>query len=239
MTTCKSFALTGGMAGTRVSAGMAIAGVVRLSDHGQMRPATACISSTARPSAVAIAASFARKIVRARIGNGARTSTSRSSGNIDPQLKIAKRPTASMVVAMRKCSNRHEKNNRSGADNSELRSSAGIEIATLKNRRIAAICVKNSWASPPACADSSSRSTTRKRNSRYRIRNDRFGMRPSVSAADQIRHLTRHGARVLFDGELGENLLERRQRHQRPEFIDRIVGDDLTAVQNDHPRRDP
>jgi len=65
----------------------------------------------------------------------------------------------------------------------------------------------------------------------FAIQNPERSLRhASVSAADQIRHLTRHGARVLFDGELGENLLERRQRHQRPEFIDRIVGDDDAIV---------
>ena len=56
---------------------------------------------------MATAASFASRIVCARIGSGASTNTSRCPGNMESQLNTAKTPTTSIVVAMRKCSMLH------------------------------------------------------------------------------------------------------------------------------------
>jgi len=60
-------------------------------------------ASTVTPTADADAAILAVSRVRARIGRGNSTSTSRRSGNMESQLITANKPTASMLVEMRKC----------------------------------------------------------------------------------------------------------------------------------------
>src|SRR3979411_2987013 len=71
---------------------------------GQTRPEKMFRETTDRLSAAIRAASFARKSVLARTGNGASTRTSRLSGKMESQHRTEKRLTTTIVVAIRKCS---------------------------------------------------------------------------------------------------------------------------------------
>src|ERR1017187_44916 len=101
---CKSAAPAGGHGRSQVSAGAVSAGVVLPRASGQTRPDKACKATVVIPSAADTAATFARKKVRGRTGNGASTRTSRRSGNVESQLSTAKRPTTSIGFKIRKCS---------------------------------------------------------------------------------------------------------------------------------------
>src|SRR5262245_53351551 len=61
-------------------------------------------NSTVMPNAAAEAAILARNSVRVGTGNGARTMTSRRSGNVASHDSTPNSPTANIVVAIKKCS---------------------------------------------------------------------------------------------------------------------------------------
>jgi len=48
---------------------------------------------------------------------------------------------------------------------------------------------------------------------------------------NEIRNLARHGPGILLDRQLGEDFLQRRQRHQIAQVFNRIVRDELAAMQ--------
>src|SRR5689334_18149506 len=80
------------------------------------------------------------------------------------------------------------------------------------------------WAS--ACGDSRSLSKIRARKWRIRIR---LRMQP-----DGVGDRRRRVLRIRMADELGEHLLERGVRAQRPQGRDRVVGHHPAAVQHDH-----
>src|SRR6202522_799652 len=170
-------------------------------------------------------------MVRGFTGSGASTSTSRLSGKMESQLRAESRPTTSMVIVISACSNVPR------ADSSSL---PLARIKGVQNRKLIAAnsdanCPSNRVGSPSA--ESSSRSTTRRRKTRYKTRNWRL-CRMGFSGMDQIRDLPGHGYRVLLDGQLREDFFERRQRHEGLEPFDRVVGHDASAMQDDDVRAD-
>jgi hypothetical protein len=122
-------------------------------------------ASTVAANAVPSAASLATRIVCPRTGSGASTRMSRWSGNIEPQPSTANTPTVSIVVAIRKCCTLQANSSRVCGSGPGLMS-AGTQNRTLRQTSSVRIWRRNWLASPVECDDSSSRSTTRKRNSR-------------------------------------------------------------------------
>ena len=114
--------------------------------------------------------------VRARIGRGIRTNTSRRLGNVESQLSTANRPTTNIVVAIRKCSPLHV-SRRANWCGRFLASSTTSTIDAnprLTNISSAANCPSSLLMSPLGA--SNSRSITRNRNSRNKTRNGVFFM---------------------------------------------------------------
>src|SRR5262249_28232342 len=107
----------------------------------------------------------------------------------------------------------------------------------LKLTRNEANWPRSLFESPRAWDESTSKSTMRKRNSRYRTRNCCFSI-SDLSGLDQVGDVPRDGGSVLLHGQLGEDAFECGQRHQSAQVLDGIVGDHLAAMQNDHVRAD-
>ena len=178
ITAGKSAACTGGNGGSKARAGAGMESYCA-SASGQAMPASPWSAASVRPSALATAATFARNNVPERTGRGPSTRTSRRSGNVDSQLSTANRPTTSMVVAIRKCSTVHAPVICISGGSAPPRTlAAHITAPTAKTPpkkiRIDATWPSSVRLSPSACAESSSRSTMRKRNSLYRTRNWSF-----------------------------------------------------------------
>ena len=55
---------------------------------------------------------------------------------------------------------------------------------------------------------------------------------------NQVYDLARNFGRILLNSQLRKNVFQRGQRHQRPQTLDGIVGDNLAAMQNDNARAD-
>src|SRR5579884_57765 len=90
-----------------------------------------------------------------------------------------------------------------------------------------------------ASIESASRSMTRSRNCRCSTRNcgGRCAPMRSSSAAmslriDQLRDGACHRIRVLLDGELRKDRLERGERHEGTQVFDGVVGHDLAVMKD-------
>ena len=170
----KSAACTGGIGGSKASAGAGVESYCA-SASGQAMPASPCSAASVMPNALATAATFARNNVPERTGRGPSTRTSRRSGNVDSQHSTANRPTTSMVVAIRKCSAVQAPAICISGDSAPPRTLAAHNPAPAARMMPRNISSEANWPSsvrlsPSACAESSSRSTIRKSNSRYRTR---------------------------------------------------------------------
>ena len=165
-----SIAPAGGSALSSRSAGAVTGGLELPSIRGQITPGNPFSAAIVSPNAAATAVTLARKIVRGRRGSGASTRTSRRLGNVESHDNTANNPTTSMLVAITKCSNASGRNTCPTCD-FPPNAIAGAESMMLKKISSAANCPTSLFESPSACAESSSRSTMRNRNSRYNTRN--------------------------------------------------------------------
>src|SRR5580692_4655188 len=80
-----------------------------------------------------------------------------------------------------------------------------------------------------------SRSTTRRRNCRSRMRKSigrRFMCASMRLRIDEVRDLPSHGFRILLDSQLREDFFKRRQLHQRSKPLDGVVGNEFAVVEN-------
>jgi hypothetical protein len=118
-----------------------------------------------------MAATLARKMVRVRTGSSPRIRQSRRSGSTVFQASTANRPATAMVEAMRN----------SNSLRSAKRSCAGEALTTryfgpakIRKLKLNAASIAANWTSSfsmSPCDESTSRSTMRRRKSRYRIPN--------------------------------------------------------------------